>query len=287
MADKKKAVFTGYILATGAVVVVIVLYFNLGPFSSDGSGWTIMPGGLRTEWLLSILLIPGVNFGVGLAIIILGTAMFVAITFKVPIKNRAASLVAIEELGARSLSRQIFNRAVVLGLFAFNLAYTAASQDFIVGFWRSVRPISYNLPDPEVMLQLVWLTLIPSLAIIIPIWCIGDAGVIVKNKQEGIAVPVVELACTGLYRFVKGYIGISFLFNLIFLIGSWVWPSILSGSGVMLLLAIIQMASPLLIIFLLFPVPVVIAVLRPKIKAWVLHVATKASSEPVLPNSLS
>ncbi len=284
MAVRKSVVYATYLIITGAVVTAFTFNFLILNLGSAGQGSFIMPGGFTMEWLLAILSILGTTVGAGFIIMVLGTATFVLALFKIHARKDAVSLVEIEDLPVKALSRQIFNRTVVLGLFAFNLAYTAASQGFIVEFWRSVNPpTTLTIPDPEVMLQLVWLTVVPSIAVIVPIWCVTDAGVIVKKKQEGLAVMVTELAGSNLYRFVKGFIGGSFVLNLGILIGTWVWPALFSGGSLGWFTLVLQIGSPVFIVFMLFPLPIIIAAMRLRIRALVVKLAARHNFGRTLP----
>nr|MDO8112075.1 hypothetical protein [Candidatus Sigynarchaeota archaeon] len=276
MAPTSTSVFVWYLIIFGAVVGVLITNFAVIPMTSAPQGFFIMPGNLKTEWVLAIFLIPAVNVGAGMLASFAGTGIFASILFSRGKKTRAVYLASTEPLPVKALARQIFSRALILGLFSLNLAYTAASQEFIVDFWRSAAPTSmHSLPDPEVMLQLVWIAMIPSAIFIVPIWCINDAGIAESKKQDGLALTVTQLAGTNLYRFVKGYIGITFVFNLGYLIASWVLPFIWS-TGFSWFLIVVQFTSPFLVICMLIPLPIILALLRGRLRGFIERIARQS-----------
>ncbi len=189
-------------------------------------------------------------------------------------KKHKVGLVADEELSESLLFRRIWIRSSILGFLVSNICFTLASQEIIIEFMRSVNPsMTYLIPDVETMWQLAWIISIPCTLIIVPIWVMIDAGLVATKKIKGAKFEAVNLASSSLYKVIKGYAGIGFIYNLIVMIFFWVIPVIQSGTGGMAI--VIQIISPPIAASSTFPGVIYVDYNKSRIRARVEKVLIK------------
>ncbi|MHA1460855.1 MAG: hypothetical protein ACTSO8_05180 [Promethearchaeota archaeon] len=124
-----------------------------------------------------------------------------------------------------------------------------------------------KLPDVSTMWQLAWIVVIPCALIVIPIWVMMDSGVVTTKKIKGVQFEAVNLASSPLYKVIKGYAGIGFVYNLIIMIVFWVTPVI--QRGIFDMAIIIQIISPLIAAGSAFPGAMILEYYKPRIRTLV------------------
>lgn len=118
---------------------------------------------------------------------------------------------------------------------------------------RSVYPEGVKLiPDPELMIQIMWIVAIPCILFLVPIWLMMDIGLVKTRKVAGFDFENVNIAGSKFYKFVKGYAGIGFVYNLILIV--FVWAS----DDVPVIRTVMRLISPIIVISYMFPVVVII-----------------------------
>ena len=235
------------------LIVLSVIAFLLMPSPlSYPEGFFITPGNVQVEWIFAVIM-PGVTGTVfGILAIYLISPIFIRIYTKFLSKKNKIGLAKIEELSKSTLFRRIWARSIILGFFVGNICFTLAGQESIIEFMRSVSPLeSYRIPDIETLWQIAWVITVPSVLIVIPIYVMNDVGIIKAKKVEGFQFMTAELAGKPLYKVIKGFAGIGFLYNLIVMIGFWVSKSVeISGFDITI---IIEILSPLIAAGSVFP----------------------------------
>ncbi|MFW9827434.1 MAG: hypothetical protein ACFFEY_07585 [Candidatus Thorarchaeota archaeon] len=225
--------------------------------SLNPEGFFITPGNVKFEWIFAIVMAGASGTFAGLFSLFTVSPFFIKLYIKILSKKHKVGLVRQEELSGRLLFRKIWIRSFILGFFIGNICYTLASQEFIIEFMRSVDLLeAYSIPDVETMWQLAWIIAIPCTLIIIPIWVMMDSGLVVAKKVKGVGFESVNLASSPLYKVIKGYAGIGFIYNLIVMIIFWVIPQIRRGAFEMAI--IVQIISPLIAAGSTFPGVIII-----------------------------
>ena len=244
-------------------VFFIVLYVCLISLSIIGfllmpnpilypEGFFITPGNVQAEWIFAVVM-PGVTGTVfGILAIYLISPIFIKIYSKFLSKKNKIGLVKIEELSKSTLFRRIWVRSIILGFFVGNICFTLAGQESIIKFMRSVSPSEpYMIPDIETLWQIAWVIAIPSVLIVIPIYVMNDVGIIKVKKIDGFQFMTADLAGKPLYKVIKGFAGIGFIYNLIVMIVFWVSSSVeISGFNITIF---IEILSPLIAAGSVFP----------------------------------
>ena len=244
-------------------VFFIVLYVCLISLSIIGfllmpnpilypEGFFITPGNVQAEWIFAVVM-PGVTGTVfGILAIYLISPIFIKIYSKFLSKKNKIGLVKIEELSKSPLFRRIWVRSIILGFFVGNICFTLAGQESIIKFMRSVSPSEpYMIPDIETLWQIAWVIAIPSVLIVIPIYVMNDVGIIKVKKIDGFQFMTADLAGKPLYKVIKGFAGIGFIYNLIVMIVFWVSSSVeISGFNITIF---IEILSPLIAAGSVFP----------------------------------
>ena len=225
-------------------------------------GFFITPGNVQVEWIFAVVM-PGVTGTVfGILAISLISPIFIKIYSKFLSKKNKIGLVKIEELRKSTLFRKIWARSIILGFFVGNICFTLAGQKSIVDFMRSVSPseTNYLIPDIQTLWQIAWVITIPSVLIVIPIYVLNDVGIIKVRKVDGFQFMTADLAGKPLYKVIKGFAGIGFLYNLLVMIIFWVSTSVeISGFNITI---IIEILSPLIATGSVFPGIVILESLR-------------------------
>ncbi len=215
-------------------------------------GFFITPGNVQYEWIFAIVMPGLIGIVMGLIAIYIISKPFIKIYIKSLGKKSEMKLVELEDLNNSSLFRKIWVRSIILGFFVGNLCYTLASQEVVVQFMRSVSLSEpYTIPDVETMWQLAWLIIIPCSLIVIPIYVMSNVGLVRVRKVQGVQFKETTLASSPLYRVIKGYAGIGFIYNLVVMIFFWVTSSA-QNSGFEIAI-IIEIISPLIAAASAFP----------------------------------
>ena len=261
-----RKIYLFFILFYALLIILSIIAFSIMPNPiSNPEGFFITPGNVQVEWIFAIVMGGVCGTIAGLISIIFISPIFIKTYVKVLRKKHKVGLVDIEKLSGSMLFRKIWIRSLILGFFVANICFTLAGQEIIVEFMRSVNPsTAYSIPDVETMWQLAWIIIIPSALIVIPIWVMIDSGIVLIKKIEGVQFEAVNLASSSLYKVIKGYAGIGFIYNLIIMIIFWVVPVI--QRGVFELAMIIQIISPLIAAGSAFPGMIILEYFRPRMR---------------------
>jgi hypothetical protein len=253
MNGSKWKVYIFFIIFYAILIALSVIVFSLIPNPSMApEGFFINPGNVKIEWIFAVCM-PGVVGTIAgfIGIFLVSPIIIKSITKLFSRKNKVG-LVKPIQISNSTLFRKIWIRSIILGFFIGNICYTLATQQVIIEFMRSVNPTEpYNIPDIETTWQLAWIMTIPSTLIIIPIYVMNDSGLVVIKKVEGFQFESANLASKPIYKVIKGFAGISFIYNLVVSIIFWVIP-VLNREGFQITI-IIQVISPLIAAGSAFP----------------------------------
>jgi hypothetical protein len=255
------------------ILTIVAFSFMIDPMPNP-EGEFITPGNVQVEWVFTIVMSGVFGTIAGLVSIFFISPIFIKRYVKTLSKKNKVGLVDVEKLNGSLLYRRIWVRSIILGFFVGNICFTLAGQEIIVEFMRSVNPsITYSLPDVSTMWQLAWIVVIPCALIVIPIWVMMDSGVVTTKKIKGVQFEAANLASSRLYKIIKGYAGIGFIYNLIIMIIFWVTPVIQRGMFEMAI--IIQIISPLIAAGSAFPGVMILEYFKPRIRTLVEKILTK------------
>jgi hypothetical protein len=280
MNPKEKVVFR-FLLVLYAIIWAFCAWFFLTQMTGGNVGaegipdYFITPGMSNTEWFfaLNIFLLLSL-LGSGFLAYVLSNA-FLKMYVKSSAKNRKVGLILFEDLTSGQLLRKMLTRCLILGFFMANIAYTLANQGIIIDAWRLDAPQGgIDIPDPEVMYHLLWLTAIPCVLFLIPIWLMINAGIVSTKKLRGADFETVNLTVSPLYKIVKGYAGIGFLYNYLIMLSFWALPNMTAG-GEQMMGGIMQLISPLTIVLLMIPLVVLIELQQMKFRKKVEEILEK------------
>jgi len=252
-----------FAIAWGVTAYFFLTQMGAGDPNPEGSFFT--PGDQSLEWLLAMNILIQVSL-LGTTILAYGiSSIFLKSYIKSLGKKRKVGLIPFEDLTSGQLFRKIMIRSIILGFFLANIAYTLASQQFIIDIIRLHYPMQGEtmIPDPEVMYHLLWITAIPCVLFLVPIWLMINGGVVSSKKLKGADFETVNLAASPLYKIVKGYAGLGFLYNYLTMILFWAVPK-LSAGGSQSMGAVMQLISPIIIIFSMIPAVVLIELQQQK-----------------------
>ena len=252
MKTKSVKVYLFFIVFYAILIALSIIAFTFMPFpASYPEGFFITPGGVQFEWIFAIVM-PGITGTIaGVISIFLVSPIFIKIYVKKLAKKHEIKLVPIEDISNSTLFRRMWARSIILGFFVGNICFTLAGQEIIIEFMRSVSPLEpYTIPDAETLWQLAWIVVVPSSLIVIPIYVMNDVGFIVAKKVKGFQFTSSNLVSKPLYKVIKGFAGLGFLYNLIVMIIFWVSGSLQHGFS---LTIIIQIISPLIAAGSAFP----------------------------------
>lgn len=268
MKTKHKITYIFLLVLFGIAWIVMAFYFltqmGSGDFRTDGEFITF--GDSSTEWFLGMCVLIQVSlFGTAILAYAISSS-FLKSYIKGLGRKRKVGLIPFEELTSGQLFRKIMIRSIILGFFLANIAYTLASQVFVINFIRLRLPMDGQLmiPDPEVMYHLLWLTTIPCVLFLVPIWLMINSGVVSTKKLKGADFETVNLAASPLYKIVKGYAGLGFIYNYTSMILFWAIPSLSTAEGTQFTGAIMQLISPIIIIFSMIPTVILIELQQQK-----------------------
>ena len=275
MNTKKRKVYLFFLILYSFLIVLVIVAFSFLPDPlANPEGNFITPGNVQIEWIFAILMAGLCGTIAGLISVFFTSTVFLKGFIKALGKKHKVGLVDDEELSESLLFRRIWIRSIILGFFVSNICFTLASQEIIIEFMRSVNPsMTYLIPDVETMWQLAWIMSIPCTLIIVPIWVMIDAGLVATKKIKGAKFEAVNLASSPLYKVIKGYAGIGFIYNLIVMIFFWVIPVIQSGTGGIAI--VIQIISPLIAASSTFPGVIYVDYNKSRIRARVEKVLIK------------
>lgn len=253
---RKTSVYLTFIIVFIGVFAFCMFYFLLlmnVDIIANPDGNFIIPGNEQSEWIftiwMAVIMIMSCGF---LASLLLPRVTVKAYTKSIK-KDQRFGLVETEILFGGALTRKILLRAMILGFLVYNFSYTLASQRVFVEYMRSVNPAGVGMiPDPELMIQMLWIVSIPCVFVIIPIWLMNDIGIAKTEKVKGTEFESLNLTGSKFYKFIKGYASIGFIYNLVFIIGVW------AVEDIPLMRVIMRIASPIIVISFMFPLVVFI-----------------------------
>jgi len=275
MNGNTRKVYSFFIILYALLIILSFVAFSIMPDPMPNpEGDFITPGNVQIEWIFAIVMSGVCGTIAGLISIFFVSPIFIKRYVKTLSKKHKVGLVDIEKLGGSLLSRRIWIRSIILGFFVGNICFTLAGQEIIVEFMRSVNPsTTYSLPDVSTMWQLAWIITIPCALIVVPIWVMMDSGLVSTKKIKGAQFEAVNLASSPLYKVIKGYAGIGFLYNLIIMIIFWVTPVI--QRGIFEMAIIIQIISPLIAAGSAFPGVMILEYYKPHIRTLVEKILIK------------
>jgi len=229
------------------------------------------PGLYATEWLFSLWMIPAMAILVGIISGYLATYLYFNVFIKFLSRKSTIGIAQAEELSPATTWVKIMTRSLILALFTMNIAYMLSSQSIFVDAIRTDLPISsILLPDTLTMYGILYLVIIPCSFILVPIWISNDIGLISSKKIRKKDIKDVKLVSTPIYKLVKGYVGIGFIFNLIVLtIDLFLRTAVDPLSAPLLIMA------PLIIVFFVSPMVVLIEIKQKSFKIRILRTLEK------------
>ena len=275
MNGKTRKVYLFFIVLYVLLIILTIVAFSfmIDPMPNP-EGEFITPGNVQVEWVFTIVMSGVFGTIAGLISIFFISPIFIKRYVKTLSKKNKVGLVNVEKLSGSLLYRRIWIRSIILGFFVGNICFTLAGQEIIVEFMRSVNPsTTYSLPDVATMWQLAWIITIPCALIVVPIWVMMDSGLVSTKKIKGVQFEAVSLASSPLYKVIKGYAGIGFIYNLIIMIIFWVTPVIQSGKFEMAV--IIQIISPLIAAGSAFPGVMILEYYKPRVRTIVEKILIK------------
>ncbi len=246
------------------VFITLLVFLNLFfIISMPGEGdYYIFPGEGRYEWLIAINLIFISILGCGILSIYLGISIFAKVFIKLVGKKNEVGIVPKEELSPKSHLIRLWGRGIILGFFISNLAFSLVSNEGVVTILLTPLGISSDIanygsvqiPNASLMFQLIWILAIPCTFLLVPIWILMDVGLVSTKKEIGLEFSSVNRITAKIYKIIKGYAGIGFIYNLFVMIFDWVVLS--KDTNPINLFA--QIISPLAIISFTFPLIILI-----------------------------
>ena len=255
---RKASVFLSLFMTFVFVFCFCLVYFIfIMPLdiTTQPKGNFILPGNERDEWIFTMIMMPLTIILFGFVGTILLSHLTIRIYIKLVRKNQKLGLVPTEKVFGSALYRKLLNRAIIIGFLAFNFSYSLSSQKLLIEFMRSVYPEGINLiPDPELMIQIIWIVSIPCTLMLVPIWLMMDIGLVKTKKVSGVEFESVNLSGMKFYKFIKGYASIGFLYNLVLL--TFIWAS----DDVPFMRAVMRAFSPILVICFMFPLVIYIEI---------------------------
>ena len=269
MFNNTRKVYLFFIILYVLLIILSFVAFSIMPNPMPNpEGEFITPGNVQIEWVFAIVMSGVFGTIAGLISIFIVSPIFIRRYVKTLSKKHKVGLVDMEKLSGSLLYRRIWIRSIILGFFVGNICFTLSGQEIIVEFMRSVNPsMTYSLPDVSTMWQLAWIVVIPCALIVIPIWVMIDSGLVSTKKIKGVQFEAVNLASSPLYKVIKGYAGIGFVYNLIIMIIFWVAPVI--QRGIFEMAIIIQIISPLIAAGSAFPGVMILEYYKPRIRTLV------------------
>ena len=258
---KRNYLICAIIFTSFAILILSFIFF--GPMSDTDSYITFGAG--RMEWFFASSMMSVAILGSGILSLYLGVPLFSKMLVKSLGKKQQVGVVPeIELSGAKHLLR-LWGRSLVLGFFIANISYTlSANENFILFMLTDVGEAEMRsqyggallIPDPLLMMQLIWMLAIPLTFIVVPIWTMIDVGLASAKKVTGVDFSSVNLTTSRLYKIIKGYAGIGFIYNFTILILDW---SIFKSTAEEFEFGtVIQLVVPFVLISNVFPLAIFI-----------------------------
>ena len=237
------------------VAFCLVYFLLLMPIdvSKNPEGQFRFPGPENFEWvftiIMSVLMI--IFFGY------LASSLLSTLTIKIYVrmmrKDQRLGLIPTKNLFGKALYRKLLYRAIIAGFLVYNVSMILASNKAYISFMRNINPDNIQIiPDPELMIQSMWISLIPIILLLVPVWLMMDIGIAKTKYIHGFELESVNLAGSKLYKLIKGYAGVTFLYNLVII--TFVWAS----DEVPFIRIFMRIISPLIVISFSFPLVVII-----------------------------
>ncbi|MFX1255501.1 MAG: hypothetical protein ACFFCZ_28115 [Promethearchaeota archaeon] len=252
-----------YIICLVIFVALFALYAILltlleVPPGIGPEGYYLTPGGVTVEdlFVLVMLVIGSVVTGL---IAIFFTKFYLKAYIRFLGEKKQIGMVKTEDPEGIKRLVHLFARALILGFFTGNICYTLASQEFIVKAMHEPWPdelANVIIPDLTTMLHLIWIIVIPCTIIFVPIVLMMDVGIVSTSKVKGIDFLTANQPTSNVYRLLRGYAGIGFIYNLIVTIYAFIVE--LSQKPEFLYDAILVVAIPPLLISFMFPLIVLL-----------------------------
>ena len=226
--DYKKRNYLILIIIFIGLAMLVYGFMFFGGVRTEDIYITIGAG--RGEWFFASAMMPLSILVSGILSLYLGVPTFTKMLVKSLGKKEQVGIVSEEELGGKNHLLRLLGRSLVLGFFIANICYTLAANESVVLFMltevgetamRLDNDGALLLPDPNTMIILVWMLAIPLTFIVVPIWVTMDEGLVATKKVRGEKFSSVNIATSRLYKIIKGYAGIGFIYNLTLLILDW------------------------------------------------------------------
>lgn len=265
MSQNNKKVYMALLSITAVFFVLLLVVFILDPGeSTGGEGDYILPGDKTLEAFYPIFIIP-ILLICGYIALFLSTHMFLRIYVKTLGKNKKIGLASYKELSKSSIVGKIFVRSLILSFFILNICYTLVSQEEIVKLFIVNPNYEYNIPDPALMYAMAWIIAIPCSFILIPIWAMNDIGLVAAKENSELEFQNADMASGTLYKVIKGYAGVGFMYSLVVMIIAW------SVGVAETQYFILQILSPIMFISFAFPIVIYIEMQRENLreKIWI------------------
>ncbi len=260
MSQNYKKIYLAYLSVTAFFLILLGVIFVLDPEETGGEGEYILPGDSTIEGFYPLIIVP-VLLICGIIALFLASKIFLKIYVKTLGKNKKIGMVQPKELDNSELVKKIFLRSILLIFFILNICYTLVSQEAIVKLMRSPDPnTDYSVPDAPLMYEIAFLLAIPCSLILIPIWAMNDSGLVASKKNNALEFENVDLASGTMYKVIKGYAGIGFLYSFTMMLINWVMAS--DEPQYMIL----QMLSPIMFISFAFPIVIYLEMHRNKLR---------------------
>ena len=230
-----------------------ILFGNM----SDSDSY-ITPGLGRWEWLFSSNMMFIAILGSGIMSLYLGLPGFTKLFVKSLGKKQQLGIVPGEELSSKNHLLKIWGRSLILAFFIANISYTLSANETLVRLMLTPEGEANSIsqwgkiliPDPLLMMHFIWMLAIPLTFLLVPIWVLMDVGLVSAKKVKGKDFSSVNLTTSRLYKIIKGYAGIGFIYNFAILIVGWTFERDTPSEPINM---IIQLLVPFILISCAFP----------------------------------
>jgi len=254
--DYKKRNYLTCAIVFITFAILINGFILFGEMSNSDSYITFGVG--RIEWLFSSNMMSIAIFGAGIMSLYLGLPGFTKLFVKLLGKKQQIGIVPEEELSSRNHLLKLWGRALIMAFFIANIAYTLSANETLVQFMLTPEGETDMInqygklltPDPLLMMHLIWMLAIPLSFLLVPIWIMMDVGLVSAKKVKGADFSSVNLTTSRLYKIIKGYAGIGFIYNFVILIVGWTFDRDTPTQPINM---VIQLLVPLILISCAFP----------------------------------
>jgi len=260
-------VYSSFIIIFGIFISLLTTLFMGFIEGYNFEMFSTAPGLYAIEWIFSLWMIPIMAILVALISGYLATFLYFNLYIKRLSKKSKIGIAQSEEMSAGMTWLKIMARSFILALFTMNIAYMLASQSIVIEVVRTDLPASsILLPDTLTMYGLLYLVIIPCAFVLVPIWISNDVGVVRSKKIRKKDIDGVKLVSSPIYKLVKGYVGIGFIFNLIVLT-----VDLFLRTAVDPITAPLLIMAPLIIVFFVSPMVVLLEIRRKSFKTRILR----------------